>query len=74
MIIYNSKQSENIFGFENKRNISSELKIIRPSDFKRSTSYSAHSRKSTSSKCAKKKKLTNKNIKFLQLLGLKVKK
>lgn len=65
MLIYNNQINSNPFGFNDINKQSVGVKSIQPRDIKRVTS-----RKS----CAKKKKLSKKNIVFLKSLGFTVKK
>lgn len=67
MLIFNAQKNENPFGFENiNSSVPPERWNIQSSELRRATS--------TSSKPSVKRKLTRKNIKFLELLGLKVNK
>lgn len=67
MFMYNCQMSGNPFGFVDKKDSSTCLKNIRQSAVRGSTSIKR------AKKCSK-KKLTQKNVKFLKFLGLRVKK
>lgn len=67
MFVYNCQTVGNPFGFSDKRATPSCLQNIRQSTLGRSTSFKR------AKKCSK-KKLAAKNVKFLNSLGLKVKK
>lgn len=68
MFVYNSQITGNPFGFADKRTSSTGMLNIRKRTVVRSTSHPKKAKK-----CSQIKKLTAKNVKFLKLLGLKVK-
>lgn len=67
MLIFKNRKNENPFGFEDKNYIFTGEENIQSRVFEGATPVST-------TRSSKKKKLTKNNIKFLELLGLKVKK